>query len=398
MRASLLLLPLLAAVLCPGCESAPLVAPTQSTVRLVIADTSVPNGGSTTMTATVTEAGGTPVHDGTVVTFSTTLGAVYPPEAPTARGRAGATFTAGRESGVADVLAWSGGAVSEAVRITIGAAAVASVRLVAQPGSLPPAGGAAELVATVLDGARNPLPDVRVAFAASAGRLRDRVVTTNRSGEARTALETTTAAEVTASVGEISGTTSISIDLPTAIRIDAAPGRPVAGQVVSFDVTLDNAARAIRSANIAFGDGATLELGAAARSTVTHAYEAAGAYTVTVTATDAAGYVATASVAVLVDEPPAISITIAASPSAPVRRQPVTFTVAVSAPAGAPAVRDVTIDFGDRSGRKSLGALAGRGTIAHVYEAAGSYVVAATVRDAVDRRQTSSIGIVVAED
>ena len=392
MRVTMLLAPLLAAAVCVACESVPLVAPTQSTIRLVIADTSLPNGGSTAVTATVTEAAGTPVHDGTVVTFSTTLGAIYPPEAPTARGRAGATFTAGSESGVADVIAYSGGAVSETVQITIGAAAVGSVQLTARPASLPPAGGTAILIARVLDGARNPLPNVDVAFAASAGSLRDRLVATDGSGEARTALATTTAAQVTASVGETTATVSVSIDAPTDVSIRVTPERPVAGQVVSFEVTLRNAARAIRSAVIAFGDGRTAPLGAGERVNVTHTYEDAGTYAVSVTATDVAGYAATSSIAVRVDPAPAIPVTITAAPAAPRAGQPVTFTVDVSPPGNAAAVREVTIDFGDDS-RASLGALSGRRSVAHVYERDGSYIVTVTVRDAAGGRHRASIGV-----
>ena len=41
---------------------------------------------------------------------------------------------------------------------------------------------------------------------------------------------------------------------------------------------------------------------------------------------------------------------------------------------------------------------AGRGSVAHVYEDDGSYIVTATVLDAAGRRHSSSIGIVVAED
>ena len=394
MRATMLLGPLLAAVVSSACESVPLVAPSQSTVRLAIAAATVPHGGSTAVTATVTEAGGTPVHDGTVVTFSTTLGAVYPPEAPTARGRASATFTAGAESGVADVVAYSGGAVSDAVQVTIGAAAVASVRVTARPGSLPPTGGSAEVVASVLDGARNPLPDVQVAFSATAGSLRDRVATTDRSGEARTVLTTTTAAEVTASVGEISGRTSVAVDSPTTILVRVSPPQPVVGQVVAFDVTLRNPARAIRSAVIAFGDGEVLDLGTAERATATHTYGAAGAYVVTVTATDVAGYAATSSLAVQVGEAPAIPVTISASPASPAAGQAVTFFVDVSPPPNAPEVREVAIDFGDRSSA-SLGAFSGRRSIAHIYANPGSYIVAAAVRDAAGRRHESSIGMVV---
>ena len=385
---------LTAVVVCPACDSAPLVAPTRSTVRVVVADASVVNGGSTAVTAAVTELAGTPVHDGTVVTFSTTLGTVHPAEAPTVRGQAVATFTAGDQSGIAEVLAYSGGAVSEVVEITVGAAAAASVQLSAHPADLPPAGGTSALVATVLDAARNPLPNVGVTFAATAGTLGDRGVTTDRRGEARTALATTTSAEVTASVGEISGTASVTVEAATAISITATPARPAAGQPVSFAVTLANESRAIRSAAITFGDGGSRRLGAATEASVTHTYAAAGAYTVTVTATDAAGYAARSSIGVQVDPAPGIPVTVTASPAATVTGGAVTFTVEVSPPDDAPAVREVTIDFGDASTR-SLGALSGQRSVVHVYEATGSYVVTVTVRDAADRRHESSVAVEV---
>ena len=377
-----------------ACDSVPLVAPTESTVTLVVADTSLPNDGSTTVTAAVTELSGTPVHDGTVVTFSATLGAIHPPEAPTTRGRASATFTAGEQSGTASLLAYSGNAVSGAVEVVIGGAAVASIRLAAEPGNLPPAGGATRLVATVLDGGRSRLPNVRVAFAASAGALRDRVATTDQAGEARTVLRTTTAAEVTASVGETRATTSITLDPATSISITAAPARPAAGQPVSFEVTLTNEARAIRRAVIAFGDGRRKNLAAAARTSVTHTYRTAGAYTVTVTARDVAGFVATSSIVVQVRPAPAIPVTITGSPASPFAGEPVTYAIDVSPPADAPAVREVAVDFGDGS-TVSLGALTGRRSVAHVYERDGSFVASVTARDAAGRRHTSSVGVTV---
>ena len=70
-------------VVCVACASVPLVAPTQSTLTLFVADTTIANRESTMVTATVSEQGGTPVHNGTVVTFSATLGTVHPFELPT---------------------------------------------------------------------------------------------------------------------------------------------------------------------------------------------------------------------------------------------------------------------------------------------------------------------------
>ena len=91
-----------------------------------------------------------------------------------------------------------------------------------------------------------------------------------------------------------------------------------------------------------------------------HVYERDGDYTVRATAVDVAGRRHVTSIAVQVRPPPGIQVAVAASPADPVEDQPVTFTVDVSPAAGAPAVRDVTVDFGDGSST-SLGALTGRG-------------------------------------
>ena len=379
---------------CFGCESAALVAPTQSTLTLVVADSTIPSGGSTMVTARVVEAAGTAVHDGTVVSFSATLGSVYPDEAATVRGRAMATYTAGRQSGVAEIRAFSGDAISEVVEVTVGAAAVGSVHLTANPSSLPPAGGRAELAVLVFDTDQNPLPGVRVVFTASTGMLRASAATTDGGGMARTVLTTTTTAEVTAAAAGIEATATVAVDPQTMISITPVPAAPVAGQTVSFAVTVENAARAVERASIDFGDGSRASLGAATAVTVTHAYRAAGAYMVTVTARDVAGYATTASIVLHVDPAPGIIIGIDANPSAPVVGQPVSFTVTVTPPAGAPAVRDVSVGFGDGAS-KSLGALSGSATVTHVFGRTGTYEVTATVEDATGRRSESSLAVQV---
>ncbi len=120
-------------------------------------------------------------------------------------------------------------------------------------------------------------------------------------------------------------------------------------------------------------------------------------YIVQVTVLDAAAGRHKSSIALRVLPPPGIQVAIAASPSTPIEDQPVTFTVDVSPATGAPAVRDVRMDFGDRTST-SLGALTGRGSVAHVYKRDGSYIVTVTVIDAMDRRHASSIGLVVVDD
>src|ERR1700712_4011278 len=66
-----------------ACEKVPLLAPGGSTITLTSTATALPANGATEIIAQVIEASGTPPHSGTVVTFTTTLGAVQPSEAET---------------------------------------------------------------------------------------------------------------------------------------------------------------------------------------------------------------------------------------------------------------------------------------------------------------------------
>src|ERR1044071_3162977 len=66
-----------------ACDKMPLSAPTGSTVTVRAAETVLGTGGSTDVTAYVSEQAGTPVQNGTVVRFTTNLGRVDPTEVET---------------------------------------------------------------------------------------------------------------------------------------------------------------------------------------------------------------------------------------------------------------------------------------------------------------------------
>ena len=93
-----------------SCDKVPLLAPTNSTVTIDAGSRVVPTGGTTEVTAIVIESSGTPVQNGTLVRFTTTLGRLDPVEAQTRNGIAVTTFFAGNDSGIAEVHATSGGA------------------------------------------------------------------------------------------------------------------------------------------------------------------------------------------------------------------------------------------------------------------------------------------------
>ncbi|HET9193528.1 MAG TPA: hypothetical protein VFO21_11645 [Vicinamibacterales bacterium] len=116
---------LLGAVIVAACDSAPLVAPIASTISVFSTATTLAPGGTAEISAIVIEEAGTPVHDGTVVRFSATLGTLNPVEAETRDGVAVTTFTAGNQTGTAQIAATSGGALTgpdapNVIDITIG--------------------------------------------------------------------------------------------------------------------------------------------------------------------------------------------------------------------------------------------------------------------------------------
>ena len=123
-----------------ACESGPLTSPSGATITISIVKTVLPLNGLATVRAVVMEVSGTPVHNGTMVTFTHTIGSVNPPEAPTVNGIATSTFLAGTSSGTGIIHAFSGPARTGSgngsaggVEVKIGAAAAGSMAVSAVP-------------------------------------------------------------------------------------------------------------------------------------------------------------------------------------------------------------------------------------------------------------------------
>ena len=118
-----------------ACDNMPLTAPSGTSITLLAATSNLPIDGSAEITAVLIEGGtgttgnqqtvlpgvGTPVHNGTVVSFRTTLGRIEPSESETKDGRATARLIADGRSGTATITAFSGPA-SKTLEVTIGAA------------------------------------------------------------------------------------------------------------------------------------------------------------------------------------------------------------------------------------------------------------------------------------
>lgn len=313
-----------------SCDKVPLLAPTGTVLTLLAAAdtaqlnssvdiiaTAIENGQASSGTGTGTgttetrTGAGTPVQNGTVITFTTTIGQIEPTEARTHNGQVTVKLITTGQSGVATVTAYSGGASSN-IRINVGSAAVDHVLLTASPQTLGPSGGTSTVNARVENVSGAGVPGVAVTFTADAGSLSPTTATTNSDGVATTTLTTSQRATITANIAGKTATVVVGLNPRTGITL-AGPTTPVAAGVpASFTVGVSATAN-IRNVTIDFGDGSSQGLGALSGSTtVQHTYNTSGSFTVTATASDASGFseqVAT-SVTILPAQPPAVTISV----------------------------------------------------------------------------------------
>lgn len=330
-----------------GCDKVPLLAPTGSVITLFPAATTVPSNGQTEIIATVIEQGvattgtgtgtpgtgtpgtgdgtgtstgtttttrtgaGTPVQNGTVVSFTTTIGRIEPREARTNNGEVRVKFFADGQSGTAKITAYSGGASGTLENLKVGTAAAERVLITATPQALSCSGGSSEVAARVEDVSGVGLPGVPVNFTTTTGQLTPATTNTDNDGIARTRLTTTREATVTANAAGKTAPVTVTLSPRTGISVTAPTTQVSAGVPTSFTVNVSSTAN-ISNVVLDFGDGDSQSLGAVSGSTpVQHTYNEAGTYTVRATASDAGGcseQVSTA-VTILPGQPPGVTIT-----------------------------------------------------------------------------------------
>jgi hypothetical protein len=373
-----------------ACDKVPLLAPTQSTITLTVSTTALGVNGTAQVIATVIEQSGTPVQNGTVVTFTGSLGSFDPPEASTSNGKATTTFRPNGQSGTASIGAISGGAKAEPINVNIGGAAVAQVVVRAEPATVSVNGGSVEIVASVTDANGNGVAGVPVVFSATNGTLSSNTALTDNTGTARTSLQTNRTSAVTAAVGAKTSTpvTVNAVALPN-VTIAVASGvggqQLEVGTPITFTVTTPSTSGAnsnpIRSVVVDFGDGTQENLGALNGSTnISHTYQQPGTYRVTATATDADGFTNTGTTTISVSERSPITVTMDATPN-PVSRSGTTqglveFRATASIGSSfTSAGLTYFWDFGDGSSRTTTG-----GATNHVYSRTGIFTASVRVR------------------
>src|SRR5262245_30493646 len=320
-----------------ACDKVPLLAPTGTVITLFPAATTVPIDGQVEIVATVIENGttaappsggtggggasggsgftsssstgaGTPVQNGTVVSFTTTLGRIEPTEARTSNGQVHVQFIAGGQSGSATITAFSGGASGKIENLKVGSAAAERVILTATPQTLGASGGSSDIAARVEDVSGLGLVGLPVTFTADAGTLSSGTSATDSSGVAHVTLTTTRKSTVTANVAGKTATVIVDLNPRTGISITPPTTQISAGQAAVFTINVGTGAN-IRNVTINWGDGDSDQIGAISAATpVQHTYGSDGTFTVTATATDANGFSESTStiIRILPAQPPTV--------------------------------------------------------------------------------------------
>jgi hypothetical protein len=333
-----------------------------------------PGTGTTGTTSTTSTGAGTPVQNGTLVSFTTTIGRIEPSEARTNNGQVRVRFFAGTQSGTATITAFSGGASGKLENLKVGAAAVERVVLSASPQTLPPGGGTSTITARVEDASGLGLSGIPVTFTTDNGSLNPPTATTDSSGVATTSLNAPRTAKVTASVAGKTADVTVTLNPRTGLTITAPTTAVSAGLPATFTVGVGTTAN-IQNVTVDFGDGRQQSLGAISGSTtIQHVYNEAGTFTARATATDSSGFseqVAT-SITILPAQPPSVTIT---GPATVPKNTQVTFVATVTGATS--TIQQYQWDFGAGAQPQFLNTTSNR--VQTIYTTEGPKVVSVKV-------------------
>lgn len=378
-------------ILTSSCDKVPLLAPQQSTITVSSNTSTVQANGTAEIRATVIEQSGTPVQNGTTVTFTTSLGALSPSEARTLNGVATVQFVANGQSGRAQVKALSGGAASAALELAVGTAAATRVVVTANPNQVA-LGGTSIITASVTDVGGNPLSGVPVSFSTDTGSLSSGVANTGPNGDATVTLAATRDATVTATAGTApAATVRVTVGTQPEIALSTTTTNPTEDLPVTFTVTIapGTATELFQSLEVDFGDGSRVSGLSGTTQNVSHVYGSQGTFTVTATGRTASGATKRATTSITVAPATPLSFTLAASPNPVAVGFLTTFTVTFEGTAPTNVSRYDWV-FGDGT----TATTPGRSTN-HAYSFAGTYTARVTVRTTTGGSAASQTQVVV---
>jgi adhesin/invasin len=378
------LLTLAAAVaLVSACDKVPLLAPAGTVITIFPANTTVALNGEVEIVATVIENGtvttgtgtgttttkgaGTPVQNGTLVSFTTTIGRIEPREARTNNGEVHVRFIADGGSGTAKITAYSGGAVASIDNLLVGSAAADHLIVSISPQTVPASGGTATVQARVENATGVGISAIPVTFSTTNGTLSPTTATTDSNGIATTSITTSREATITATAGTKSGTGTVRIGERSNLTI-TPPDAATVGTQAAFTITASTTSP-VTDASINWGDGSSESIGLISGSIIRrHTYSASGSFGVSVSGRNPTGDTETASVTVSVG---GLQATMSATPNPALLNGLVTMTV--GGVTGA-QVREFRWDFGDGTTQTTPGP-----ETQHSYNRVSTYTVRAQV-------------------
>ncbi len=380
-------------------------------VALTASPASVPFGGGTTaITAVVTDAAGNPLK-AMPVAFTTTTGHLTPANAKTdTNGIVQTTLTTAAS---ADVTAVAGslpgtqgippGSLTGSVTVALAPRPVPVVSIMASANPVAGAPTTFTIGATPAPGTTATIQDVSVTFGdgaqADLGAVSGAAIVAQHvyavGGTYTVSMTATDSAGGTATASTVLVVQAMT---PLAVSVVAGPMVPAGGgpnAIVTFTATVVPSSSVIASYLWDFGDGSAAQQ--TTGSQVQHVFAKSGLYTVSVTATEAlTGLTATSTVPVsTASGMPTVSVTAGANP---VAGRSTTFTIAATvAPGSSVTMKSVRVTFGDGTAPVDLGAVTGTAISAsHVYASAGTYLVSVTATDSGSGTATASTQVVVA--
>jgi hypothetical protein len=395
-----------------ACNKMPLTAPSGSSITL-LASPNVSSDGSVDVTAVVIEGGisagtgnnpdtvtpgtGTPVQDGTLVSFSTTLGHLQPADGHTSAGKATVKYFGDGNIGTATITAISGPA-SKTLTLAVGSP-VSHIVATASPAALPSGGGSTVITAQVQDATGTGVRGSTVTFTTTAGTLSPTFAQSDPNGFATSTLTSTGAATVTATTaagsqggsgsttpGSLTATVNVTIKTQVTVSV-TAPTAITVSTPATFAINVSTAAGAapVKDVTIDFGDGNRQSLGQVTSSAqATNLFARPGAATVKVTATDTDGQTTTVSSPIVVAP---LAVAPAANPSAVTLGGSILFTVTTTTGA---LIDHYVYDFAEEGSVTSAA-----NSQSHVYLTKGGHTATITIFPTVGSPVVVQVPIVV---
>lgn len=263
-----------------------------------------------------------------------------------------------------------------------------------------PLNGSADVVASVVERAGTAVHDgTVVTFTATFGRIEPTEART-QGGRARARFVGTSSGKATITASSGSATAEVKDILvggaaagSVALRANPATLPQTGGSTEIFAVVRDASGNLLPGAPVSF----TTDQGilSATAAVTNEAGEATVRLTTnrdaTVTATVISGVTATTKV-VIINAP---TVTITTSTANPAVGVGVNFTLTPGASTSGVPIQNASVNFGDGSPVVNLGPISGATNLTHIYGAAGTYTVTASVVDAAGQGTTATISVTV---